>query len=124
MKAPDFKGTTLDGKQWNFSDQAGKVVVTERVGLVVPTVPQGGAGPGRRGEGARPGVQFIGLNTRDLDPAPAKKFVEEFEVPFPSIYDPNGKQLLLFRGQKISAVSIPADARDRQRGQGGLPGDR
>jgi hypothetical protein len=53
-------------------------------------------------------VQFIGLNTRDLNQAPAKKFVEVFKVPYPSIYDPAGKQLLLFRGQKISPTSIPA----------------
>ncbi len=36
------------------------------------------------------------------------KFVQEFGVPFPSIYDPSGKQLLRFRGQKISATSIPS----------------
>jgi hypothetical protein len=51
-------------------------------------------------------VQFIGLNTRDLDPAPARKFVQEFGVQYPSIYDPNGKALLRFRGQ-ISPKAIP-----------------
>jgi hypothetical protein len=51
-------------------------------------------------------VQFIGLNTRDLDPAQAKKFVQEFAVPYPNLYDPDGKGLLRFRGQ-ISSAAIP-----------------
>lgn len=108
VQAPDFKGTTLDGKPWNFADQAGKVVVLNVWGSWCPPcrkeAPELTAAANELGSS----VQFIGLNTRDLDPAPAKKFVEVFDVPFPSIYDPNGKQLLLFRGQKISAVSIPA----------------
>lgn len=108
VKAPDFKGTTLDGKPWNFSDHAGKVVVMNVWGSWCPPCRKEAPDLAAAAKELGPSVQFIGLNTRDLDPAPAKKFVEVFEVPFPSIYDPNGKQLLLFRGQKISAVSIPA----------------
>ncbi|WP_020392279.1 TlpA family protein disulfide reductase [Kribbella catacumbae] len=108
VKAPDFKGTTLDGKQWNFADQAGKVVVLNVWGSWCPPCRKEAPDLAAASRELGSGVQFIGLNTRDLDPAPAKKFVEAFEVPFPSIYDPDGRQLLLFRGQKISAVSIPA----------------
>lgn len=108
VKAPDFKGTTLDGKQWNFADQAGKVVVLNVWGSWCPPCRKEAPDLAAASRELGSGVQFIGLNTRDLDPAPAKKFVEAFDVPFPSIYDPDGRQLLLFRGQKISAVSIPA----------------
>jgi thiol-disulfide isomerase/thioredoxin len=108
VKAPDFQGTTLDGKQWKFSDQAGKVVVLNVWGSWCPPCRKEAPDFAAAAKELGPDVQFIGLNTRDLDPAPAKKFVEAFEIPYPSIYDPAGKQLLLFRGQKISAVSIPA----------------
>ncbi|WBQ06209.1 TlpA family protein disulfide reductase [Kribbella sp. CA-293567] len=107
-KAPDFQGTTLDGKPWKFSDQAGKVVVLNVWGSWCPPCRKEAPDFAAAAKELGSGVQFIGLNTRDLDPAPAKKFVEVFEVPYPSIYDPAGKQLLLFRGQKISPSSIPA----------------
>lgn len=108
VKAPDFKGTTLDGKPWNFADQSGKVVVVNVWGSWCPPCRKEAPVLTAVANELGSSVQFVGLNTRDLDPAPAKKFVEVFDVPFPSIYDPNGRQLLLFRGQKISAVSIPA----------------
>ncbi len=108
VKAPDFKGTTLDGEPWKFSDQAGKVVVLNVWGSWCPPCRKEAPDLAAASRELGSSVQFIGLNTRDLDPAPAKKFVEAFDVPFPSIYDPDGRQLLLFRGQKISAVSIPA----------------
>lgn len=51
-------------------------------------------------------VQFIGINTRDLDPAPAEAFVRSFEIGFPSIYDPDGSLLLGF-GQ-LPPAAIPS----------------
>lgn len=53
-----------------------------------------------------PEVQFIGVNTRDLDPAPAQAFVRAFNLPYPSIYDPDGSQLLDF-GQ-LPPKAIPS----------------
>src|SRR5690606_34952274 len=53
-----------------------------------------------------PEVQFIGINTRDLDPAPARAFVRAFEVPYPNIYDPDGALLLEF-GQ-LPPKAIPS----------------
>jgi thiol-disulfide isomerase/thioredoxin len=107
-KAPDFKGTTLDGKEWDFADQAGKVVVLNVWGSWCPPCRKEAPELSAAAKELGSSVQFIGLNTRDLDPAPARKFVQEFGVQYPSIYDPNGKQLLRFRGQKISASSIPS----------------
>lgn len=41
---------------------------------------------------------FVGINIRDNQLAAAQAFVRAFKVPYPSIYDPNGQQLLLFAG--------------------------
>jgi thiol-disulfide isomerase/thioredoxin len=105
-KAPDFKGTTLDGKQWDSADQVGKVVVLNVWGSWCPPCRKEAPDLAAASKELGSSVQFIGLNTRDLDKAPAKKFVQEFGVPFPSLYDPNGKALLRFRGQ-ISPKAIP-----------------
>ena len=45
-------------------------------------------------------AQFIGLNIRDYDPAPARAFVRAFNVPYPSIYDPRGAELVKFTDRR------------------------
>jgi thiol-disulfide isomerase/thioredoxin len=106
VKAPTFQGTTLDGKEWSSADHTGKVIVMNVWGSWCPPCREEASDFAAAANELGPDVQFIGLNTRDLNQAPAKKFVEVFKVPYPSIYDPAGKQLLLFRGQKISPTSI------------------
>ncbi|WP_350280728.1 TlpA disulfide reductase family protein [Kribbella sp. HUAS MG21] len=105
-QAPALTGETLDGKTWTLSDQVGKVVVLNVWGSWCPPCRKEAPDLVAASKELGPSVQFIGLNTRDLDKAPARKFVKEFGVPFPSIYDPNGKALLRFRGQ-ISPAAIP-----------------
>ena len=51
-------------------------------------------------------VQFLGINTRDLDPAPAEAFLRTFEVTYPSMFDPDGALLLDF-GQ-LPPAAIPS----------------
>lgn len=104
--APELTGKTLDGKTWTLAEQTGKVVVLNVWGSWCPPCRKEAPELVAASKELGSTVQFIGLNTRDLDPAPAKKFVQEFGVPFPSIYDPNGKALLRFRGQ-ISPKAIP-----------------
>ncbi len=104
--APELTGKTLDGKTWTLSEQTGKVVVLNVWGSWCPPCRKEAPELVAASKELGSAVQFIGLNTRDLDPAQAKKFVQEFGVPFPSIYDPNGKALLRFRGQ-ISPKAIP-----------------
>lgn len=43
-------------------------------------------------------AQFVGLNTKDFDPAPAEAFIRVNKITYPSIYDPDGKLLLNFAG--------------------------
>ncbi|GAA2798053.1 TlpA family protein disulfide reductase [Kribbella solani] len=104
--APELTGTTFDGKPWTLSDHRGKVVVLNVWGSWCP--PCRKEAPDLVGAAKELGssVQFIGLNTRDQDQAQAKKFVQEFGVPYPNLYDPSGKALLRFRGQ-IAPAAIP-----------------
>jgi len=107
VAAPAFGGETLDGAQWNLDDHRGKVVVMNVWGSWCPPCRAEAPDLNAASKELGSSVQFIGLNNRDLDMAQAKKFVEAFGVGFPSIYDPNGKQLLKFRGQ-ITASAIPS----------------
>jgi len=106
--APVFGGTTLDGRQWTSTDAAGKVVVMNVWGSWCGPCREEANDFADAAKELGPSVQFVGLNTRDYQTAAPKKFIEVFGVPYPSIYDPYGKQLLKFRGQKISASTIPA----------------
>jgi thiol-disulfide isomerase/thioredoxin len=105
--APALTGTTLDDKPWSLADQTGKVVVLNVWGSWCSPCRKEAPDLAAAAKELGPSVQFIGLNTRDLDKAPARKFVQEFGVTYPSIYDPSGKALLGFRGQ-ISAAAIPS----------------
>lgn len=105
--APDFGGETLDDKQWRLSEQRGKVVVMNVWGSWCPPCRKEAPDLVKASDQLGPSVQFVGLNTRDLDKAQARKFVQRFGVDFPNVFDPDGEQLLGFRGQ-ISPSSIPS----------------
>ena len=49
---------------------------------------------------------FVGINIRDPNPEAARAFVRAFQVPYPHIYDPNGRELLKFSGT-VPANGIP-----------------
>jgi thiol-disulfide isomerase/thioredoxin len=105
--APEFDGELLDGGDFRLADAVGEVVVLNVWGSWCP--PCRKEAPDLVAAAKELGAEavFVGLNTRDLDKAPARKFVREFGVSFPSIYDPSGKQLLGFRGQ-VSPGAIPS----------------
>ena len=69
---------------------------------------------------------FVGLNLRDGNPAQALAFERNYEVPFPSFYSPDGREMLAFQGV-LTPRSIPAfvvlDAEGRVAASinGGLP---
>ncbi|MGX7694440.1 MULTISPECIES: TlpA family protein disulfide reductase [Actinomycetes] len=50
-------------------------------------------------------ARFVGLNIRD-DREAAQAFTRAFKTPYPSIFDPEGKQLVRFSGQ-LSTTAIP-----------------
>lgn len=50
---------------------------------------------------------FVGLNLRDGNQAQALAFERNYEVPFPSFYSPDGREMLAFQGV-LTPRSIPA----------------
>ena len=105
--APQLSGDTLDGKTWSLADQAGKVVVLNVWASWCQPCRKEAPDLETAAERLGRDVVFVGLNTRDPDPNPARRFVERFKVSYPSITDPQGLKLLGFRG-KIAAAAIPS----------------
>lgn len=52
-------------------------------------------------------AQFVGIDTRDPDPGPARAFVRTFNITYPSIYDPQARSLLEFSGH-LPPSGIPS----------------
>ena len=107
---PDVEvaGETIDGERVSLADHRGEVVV----------VPVWGSwcGPCRAeapmlAEAARDleddGVAFLGIDSRDPDVAKVRRFTDRFDIPYPSIFDPDGTTLLAFHGT-LPPNSIPS----------------
>ncbi|MFI8854922.1 TlpA family protein disulfide reductase [Streptomyces sp. NPDC053499] len=106
---PDLSGPSVDGKKLELSDYQGKIVVLNVWGswcspcrAEAPNL----AKVARDTEDK--GVQFLGINTRDLDKANAKAFERNYEVGYPSFYDPSGKLILKFPKNTLSPQAIPS----------------
>ncbi|WP_223396020.1 TlpA disulfide reductase family protein [Nocardioides rotundus] len=52
-------------------------------------------------------AEFVGINIRDNAVESARLFAEQFKVPYPSIYSPDGQALLPFAGT-LSPRTIPS----------------
>lgn len=101
-------GRTLDGKPISLDDYRGKTVVVNVWGSwCAPCRAEAPDLVAASKELGRDGVVFLGINSRDLDRAAAQAFVRRFKVPYPSIYDQQGKTLLAFRGT-LSPNAIPS----------------
>jgi thiol-disulfide isomerase/thioredoxin len=107
--APDLSGRTVDGKQESLAAYKGKVVVVNVWGSWC--APCRAEAPNlvkvANADKAK-GVQFLGINTRDLSTANAAAFEKRFSVPYPSFYDPDGTLLLRFPKGSLNPQSIPA----------------
>lgn len=105
--APRVTGELLDGTPFDSADLAGQVIVynvwgswcnpcrAEAPALVAASASTTGT------------ATFVGLNTRDPDPAQAQAFVRTFEVPYANVYDPDGRELLKF-GTQLPPSAIPS----------------
>jgi thiol-disulfide isomerase/thioredoxin len=106
--APPLSGKSLDGKQISLSDFKGRVVVVNVWGSWCAPCRKEAPDLVAASKALRARhVAFLGINTRDLDPGPARAFVRRFAVPYPSIYDPHGEQLLGFR-DTLPPSAIPS----------------
>lgn len=103
--APELAGLTLDGEGLSTADHSGQVMVLNVWGSWC--APCRAEAPELVAAAEQmPDVQLIGINTRDLDPAPAQAFVRAFNLSYPSLYDPDGSLLLDF-GQ-VPPNAIPS----------------
>jgi len=101
-------GTTLDGDQVSLAQYAGKVVVINVWGSWCPPCRQEADDLAKAANDLMPtGVVFLGINTRDTSKANALAFQRSRKVPYASIYDPGGRNLLAFHG-RLSPNTIPS----------------
>lgn len=106
--APTLEGPSLmeDGERISTDDFAGKVVVVNVWGSWCAPCRHEAPELVEAYERVGDDVEFLGLNTRDLTPAPAQAFVRSFGITYPNIFDPDGALLLGF-GQ-LPPKAIPS----------------
>jgi thiol-disulfide isomerase/thioredoxin len=105
---PTVSGPALGGNRTISSqDYRGKVVVINVWGSWCPPCRKEAPDLQAASVETRDTAQFIGITSKDYDPAPAEAFVRSFQITYPSIYDPTGKVLLAFAGE-LPPSAIPS----------------
>ena len=101
-------GATIEGEAASLADHLGNVVVMPVWGSWC--VPCRAEAP-MLAEAARDleddGVVFLGINSRDDNTAKVQAFLDRFDIPYDSIYDPDGTTLLAFHGT-LPPMTIPS----------------
>lgn len=106
--APDLAGESLDGKPIALSDYEGKVVVLNVWGSWCAPCRKEAPHLVAASESLAPrGVVFLGINTRDGTVEPAQAFERTYDIPYPSVFDPDGDLLLGFR-ESLPPSAIPS----------------
>ncbi|WP_307110032.1 TlpA family protein disulfide reductase [Streptomyces demainii] len=106
---PQLSGKTLEGKPLDVADYKGKIVVLNVWGSWCAPCRAEAPNLAKVAKDTKAkGVQFIGINTRDDNPAPARKFEKEYNVGYPSLYDPIGKLMLRFPKGSLNPQAIPS----------------
>ncbi len=107
MPAPELAGVTLDGENLALADLSGHVVVLNVWGSWCSPCRAEAPDLARLArETASQGVRFVGIDTRDTEAA-AEAFVRTFNIPYPSLVDPDGQLLLQFEGI-IPITAVPS----------------
>jgi thiol-disulfide isomerase/thioredoxin len=105
---PTVSGQALgSNKTISTEDFRGKVVVVNVWGSWCPPCRKEAPDLQAASTETRNVAQFVGITSKDYDPAPAKAFVRSFKITSPSIYDPTGKVLLAFAGE-LPPSAIPS----------------
>jgi thiol-disulfide isomerase/thioredoxin len=104
---PTVSGTTLEDQPISTADYRGKVVVVNVWGSWCAPCRAEAPALQQASERTKGQAQFLGITTRDNDPAQARAFVRAFGIGYPSIYDPDGAALLVFAGT-LPPSAIPS----------------
>ncbi|WP_405017932.1 TlpA family protein disulfide reductase [Kitasatospora sp. NBC_00070] len=106
--APAISGATLSGDRAALADYRGKVVVLNVWGSWCNPCRAEAKGLQEVWSKYRDqDVQFLGINTRDPDANNATRFEESFGITYPSLYDPDGTEILKFPKGSLNPQSIP-----------------
>lgn len=111
----ELSGEDLDGKPVSLEKLRGKVVVLpiwgywctechEEAPLITEVA----------NEVDDDQVAFLGINNRDPSTDAAKAFVRQYDVPYPSLYDPTARFLLAFQGSLVPYSTPSTVILDRQ----------
>jgi thiol-disulfide isomerase/thioredoxin len=94
--APLLRGPTLTGQDLDVAGYRGKVVVLNGwASWCQPCEVETPALVRVAKSTASSGVQFVGINTRD-GARNGQAFAERFDVPYPSLHDPDGEVVVRF----------------------------
>jgi len=105
---PAVSGQALgSNKPISTQDYRGKVVVINVWGSWCPPCRKEAPDLQAASVETKDVAQFVGITSKDYDPAPAEAFVRSFKITYPSIYDPTGKVLLAFAGE-LPPSAIPS----------------
>jgi thiol-disulfide isomerase/thioredoxin len=105
---PVISGPELGGPATVSTDVGrGKVRVINVWGSWCPPCRKEAADLQRASMETKDVAQFVGVNVRDNDPAPAEAFVRVNRITYPSIYDPSGQVLLQLAGE-LPPSAIPS----------------
>ncbi|MGH3340815.1 MAG: TlpA disulfide reductase family protein, partial [Propionibacteriaceae bacterium] len=108
QELPTVSGPALGSNRTISSqDYRGKVVVINVWGSWCPPCRKEAPDLQAASVETKETAQFIGITSKDYDPAPAEAFVRSFQITYPSIYDPTGKVLLAFAGE-LPPSAIPS----------------
>ncbi|OPC82512.1 redoxin [Embleya scabrispora] len=106
--APAVSGKTLDGKDISLAEFKGKVVVLNVWGSWCnPCRAEAADFQRAYVENADKGVQFLGINTRDGSQENALAFVSSKGITYPSLWDPDAREILKFTGN-LNPNAIPS----------------
>ncbi|MFR9726292.1 TlpA family protein disulfide reductase [Streptomyces sp. MS19] len=109
QELPDIEGETLEGDQLRLADYRGEVLVLNVWGSwCAPCRAEMPHLVAVANDTADQGVQFVGLNLQDRSKDQANAFEERFEVPYPSLYDPDGQVLLDFPKGTLNPQGVPS----------------
>jgi len=107
-QAPEVSGKTLEGKDLSLADFRGKVVVLNVWGSwCSPCRAEAADFQQAYTENEPKGVQFLGINTRDATQANALAFTASKGVTYPSLWDPDAREIIKFRGN-LNPNAIPS----------------